>query len=156
MNNKFNHEGCIRCPRYSVDFCEFFLIFSTYFSNELEFQALATCYECTKENGKRSHKESLKSWSPKTEEEYHRFHKACLIRNHTLNYVDLAKCIDKKTGVIDDGGCYLIPRAIEQYDVLFEVEKPDIEKTVKKCHKDNFAGGALDYTKYYKCIETIE
>lgn len=98
----------------------------------------------------------MKGWTAKTDEEYKKFHKSCLIRHLSVNFVELAKCIDKKTGVIDEDSCYLIPRAVEQYDVLFEVKKNDIEKTVKKCHKDNFAAGVLDYTKYYKCIETIE
>ncbi|KAL5279197.1 hypothetical protein ACFFRR_003674 [Megaselia abdita] len=118
--------------------------------------ALATCYDCTKENSNRSRKESLKEWNAKSEEEYKKFHKNCLVRHLSMNYVDLAKCIDKKTGVIDGDSCYLTPRAVEQYDILFEIKKSDIEKTVKKCHKDNFAGGVLDYTKYYKCIETIQ
>lgn len=98
----------------------------------------------------------MKGWTAKSDDDYRKFHKSCLLKHHTLNYVDLAKCIDKKTAVIDNSNCYLIPRAVEQYDNLFDIEKPDIEKTVKNCYKDNFAGGVLDYAKYYKCIETIE
>lgn len=98
----------------------------------------------------------MKGWTVHPEEEYRKFHKRCLLKYDTHNFVDLAKCIDKKTGVIDSRSCYLIPRAIEQYDQLFEIKKADIERTVKKCYKDNYADGVLDYAKYYKCINTIE
>lgn len=75
---------------------------------------------------------------------------------HVTDFVELAKCIDQQSAVIDGNNCYLVPRAVEQYSMIFDIEKSSIETTVKNCYKKHFVGGVLNYSKYYKCIETIQ
>lgn len=73
--------------------------------------------------------------------------------NGASDYTELAKCIDDSLEVIDSNGCYLTPRAVQQYVDIFGLTLDEVEEIINQCYEDNLGSSVNNYQQYYQCIQ---
>lgn len=95
---------------------------------------------------------SLRGWTSTSEENYRIIHKNCLL-NGASDVTELSICIDRTTKVIDEDGCFLVPRAIYQYNTIFDFEPQEIENIVRECYQTSLEGENENYHQFYQCIQ---
>lgn len=77
-------------------------------------------YDCAKENSGKS-KESLKGWRPTPFEDIPTLASKCFSRD----IIKFLNCFHRETYVVDEKGCFLVPRAILQ-DQVFKLNKTKV------------------------------